>query len=202
MIGGGTGRSLQTLESQGLGEGWSDAMADWTEQKSETTDFIMGVYETGNDKGNRTYPYSTDSETNPLKYSDVKKLGDVHKIGEVWANILHNVYAALVKEHGFSSTARTNPDGSEGNIVFLHHFFDSLALLNASPTFVSARDAWIQADVNRYCGANKCLLWKVFASRGLGVYAENYDDDMNAPDECKSDDDADGSDEEGSDDET
>jgi extracellular elastinolytic metalloproteinase len=28
MTGGGTGRCLQIIESQGLGEGWSDAMAE------------------------------------------------------------------------------------------------------------------------------------------------------------------------------
>jgi len=47
--------------------------------------------------------------------------------GEIWANMLHNVYAALVKEHGFSSTARTNPDGAEGNIVFLRLVMDGLS---------------------------------------------------------------------------
>lgn len=30
-------------------------------------------------------------------------------IGEVWANLLHNVYAALVGVHGFSDTAHTDP---------------------------------------------------------------------------------------------
>jgi len=39
-------------------------------------------------------------------------------------------------------------------------------------TVATARDAWIQADKNRYNGANACLLWKVFASRGLGTNAK------------------------------
>ena len=30
-------------------------------------------------------------------------------IGKVWANMLHNVYAALVAANGFSSDAHTNP---------------------------------------------------------------------------------------------
>ena len=29
-------------------------------------------------------------------------------IGEVWANMLHNVYAQLVAAHGFSATAKTD----------------------------------------------------------------------------------------------
>ncbi|KAG5729972.1 hypothetical protein E4T56_gene17208, partial [Termitomyces sp. T112] len=32
-------------------------------------------------------------------------------------------------------------------------------------TVLNVRDAWLQADVNRYAGANKCLLWVAFASR-------------------------------------
>ena len=30
-------------------------------------------------------------------------------IGEVWANMLHNVYAQLVAARGFSATAKTDP---------------------------------------------------------------------------------------------
>lgn len=55
-------------------------------------------------------------------------------IGEVWANMLHQVYAALVAEHGFSATARTDPTGTEGNVVYLHLFIDALALQPCNPT--------------------------------------------------------------------
>ena len=55
-------------------------------------------------------------------------------IGEIWANMLHNVYAALVGQYGFSPSAFTNPDGREGNIVYAHLFFDSLALQPCNPT--------------------------------------------------------------------
>lgn len=119
--------------------------------------------------------------------------------------MLHNVYAALVTQYGFSSTAKTNPDGIQGNIVYLHLFLDALSLQPCnltcqciSPTtstdgyscpidsslVVSARDAWIQADANRYGGVKKCLLWKAFASRGLGVKAAGYVDDSSVPAGC------------------
>lgn len=49
---------------------------------------------------------------------------------------------------------------------------------------VNARDAWIQADANRYGGANKCILWRAFASRGLGVNAKNFVDDSSVPAGC------------------
>jgi extracellular elastinolytic metalloproteinase len=45
MTGGGTGSCLQTTEAGGMGEGWSDTMAFWTEQTSATVaDYVMGQY--------------------------------------------------------------------------------------------------------------------------------------------------------------
>ena len=55
---------------------------------------------------------------------------------------------------------------------------------NIVMTVINARDAWIQADVNRFGGANKCILWKAFASRGLGVNAASHNDDTTVPAGC------------------
>ncbi|KAI9434882.1 Fungalysin metallopeptidase-domain-containing protein [Lactarius indigo] len=184
MTGGGTGRCLQTTEAGGMGEGWSDALADWFFQGATTVDFVLGQYVSNNPAGIRSHPYSTSAVTNPLRYSSLKTLTEVHDIGEVWANMLHNVYASLVSAHGWSATARTNPGGTEGNIVFLHLFLDALLLQSCNPTFVTARNAWIQADANRYAGANTCVLWNAFASRGLGVNAANHNDDSTVPAGC------------------
>ncbi|KAJ7110217.1 Fungalysin metallopeptidase-domain-containing protein [Mycena crocata] len=181
MTGGGTGRCLQTTEAGGMGEGWSDTMAEcvflpafgavtkiepdvcslapcsWTEKTSSAVpDYVLGQY----------------------------VINDPADIGEVWANILHNVYAALITAHGFSTTAKTNPGGTEGNIVFLHLFIDALALQPCNPTFLTARTAWIQADINRYGGANMCVLWRAFASRGLGTDAANHADGTAVPASC------------------
>ncbi|PPQ72749.1 hypothetical protein CVT26_003029 [Gymnopilus dilepis] len=187
MTGGGTGRCLQTTEAGGMGEGWSDAMANWNEKTSAAVpDYVLGQYVINNPAGIRTHPYSTNATTNPLRYSDLQTRTEVHAIGEIWANMLHNVYANLVGAHGWSPTARANPTGSEGNIVFLHLFLDALALQPCNPTFLSARDAWLQADVNRFGGANACLIWKAFASRGLGVNAANHVDDTTLPPACVS----------------
>ena len=168
-----------------MGEGWSDAFAEWTEWDSEEiTDFTMGGWVTGSSAGIRTHPYSTSASTNPLRYSSIRTLNEVHNIGEVWANMLHNVYAALVGEYGWEASFKTSADSEAGNVVFMHLFIDALALQPCNPTFVSARDAWIQADANRYAGANKCLLWNAFASRGLGVKAANFNDDSSVPSGC------------------
>ena len=93
-----------------MGEGWSDAFAEWTEQKtSSVPDFTLGSYVIRDSAGIRTHPYSTSASTNPLRYSSIRTLNEVHDIGEVWANVLHNVYAALVSAHGFSASAKTDP---------------------------------------------------------------------------------------------
>jgi extracellular elastinolytic metalloproteinase len=56
------------------------------------------------------------------------------ELGSVWAEVLHIVYAALVKKYGWDKTARTNPASVAGNAVFLHLFMDSLPLLPCNPT--------------------------------------------------------------------
>ena len=185
LTGGGTAACLQTQESGGMGEGWSDAIADWLSQTSETVkDFTLGHWVINDDAGIRSHPYSTSAETNPLRYSSIGGLNEVHDIGEVWANVLHVVYGALVEEYGFAEDARTNPDSEAGNSVWLHLFVDALAIQPCNPTLPTGRDAWIQADANRYGGANKCLLWKAFASRGLGQNAANFRDDETIPSDC------------------
>jgi extracellular elastinolytic metalloproteinase len=170
LTGGGTATCLQTTEAGGMGEGWSDAMADWLEQKTSTVvDFTLGSYVYT--KGIRTKPYSTSSTTNSLTYASVGSLNEVHNIGEVWANTLHNVLAGLVAANGYSSDYLTNPNGTGGNTIFMKLFIASMKLQPCNPTMVSARAAWIQADANLFGGANACTLWRAFASKGLGTGA-------------------------------
>ncbi|CEL56792.1 hypothetical protein RSOLAG1IB_08094 [Rhizoctonia solani AG-1 IB] len=149
MTGGGTARCLSTDESRSLGEGWSDALTDWSF---------------------RDYPYSTSLTTNPLTYGSLQTRTEVHAAGEVWANIWHEIYAAFVAKSGFS-TDKKNDSSTAGNVVALHLLIDALAIQPCNPTFISARDAIIQADANRYGSAKKCTLWNAFAKRGLGLGA-------------------------------
>jgi extracellular elastinolytic metalloproteinase len=58
--------------------------------------------------------------------------------------------------------------------------FGGFALQTCNPTFITARDAILLADEHYYGGENKCLIWKAFAKRGLGVdttihFIDNYD---------------------------
>ena len=95
MTGGGTGRCLQTTESGGMGEGWSDTMADWLENDSTIDDFVLGKqaplpslirslmviagqYVTNDPAGIRSHPYSRSMTTNPLTYASLQTLSEVH----------------------------------------------------------------------------------------------------------------------------
>ena len=122
-----------------------------SQTSSLTTDFVLGEYVTDSPGGLRTYPYSVNPTTNPLTYQSLRTLNEIHgwpivsrhtgyadvlteAIGEVWANMLHTVYAVLVEEHGFSTRKLTDVDGSEGNIVFMHLFIDALSLQPCNPS--------------------------------------------------------------------
>ncbi|KAJ7214753.1 Fungalysin metallopeptidase-domain-containing protein [Mycena rebaudengoi] len=187
LTGSGTAECLQSLEADGIGE-------RWTEQKSaKVVDFTTGAYLVNNPAGIRSFPYSTSkcvfasavSEVNPVTYTVVRILDVVQAIGEVWANILHNVYAALVNAHGWSARAFTHPR----TVMAMSSTCTSLSTRSrcspANPLCtLTARDAIIQADHNRYGGANKCLLWTAFVSRGVGVKAKTHKDDASVPAHC------------------
>ncbi|KAG8967234.1 hypothetical protein FRB90_010900, partial [Tulasnella sp. 427] len=99
MTGGGTGRCLSTTEAGGMGEEWSDTVAFWTEQNStEVKDFALGAWVFNNPKGIRSVLYSTDISVDPYTYATVKTKKEVHAIGEIWATMLIEVYAALVQK--------------------------------------------------------------------------------------------------------
>ena len=113
----------------------SPLLTSWMAQTSaNTTDFIVGQYVSNRAQGLRSFPYSTSPTTNPLRYSSLQQLTEVHDIGEVWANMLHQVYAALVAARGFSNNKLTDANGKEGNIVFMRVMIDALAIQPCNPT--------------------------------------------------------------------
>lgn len=172
LTGGGTGACLQSRTALGLSEGWGDAFAEWLEQTEAVSDFTLGSYVENNQEGIRSHPYSRDRTVNPLTYTDGPPSAEEHYIGEVWANMLHVLLAELVDNHGWSDTYLTDSTGTQGNVVFMHLLVDGLSIQPCEPTFITARDAIIQSDQNRYNGDHFCMIWRVFASRGLGFGAD------------------------------
>ncbi|KAI8892769.1 Fungalysin metallopeptidase-domain-containing protein [Globomyces pollinis-pini] len=169
------GNCLQTTESGGMGEGWSDTVAMYLERKAtdtRATDVTMGSYAVNKPAGIRSYPYSTSLTTNPLIFDSLNTLDEVHDIGEVWATLLNEVYWNLVDQYGFSSNWK-DANQTKGNIIALRIVIGGMKLQPCNPSFIQARDAIIKADENIYQGANKCAIWKAFAKRGLGTDADD-----------------------------
>jgi extracellular elastinolytic metalloproteinase len=169
---------LGSTEAGGMGEGWSDFYATAIRLKqgnTRNTDYPMGAWVNNNPKGIRTYPYSTSMTTNPLTYTSNNGNSAVHFIGTVWASILYEVMWNLIDEHGLSVADFPKFDAkgvpTDGKFLAMQLVTDGLALQPCTPTFVSARDAIIDADRALTGGANKCLLWKGFSKRGLGPNA-------------------------------
>lgn len=185
---GGPQRSGCLGNEEQMGEGWSDFFGLVTTTKPGDNGAMkrgMGIYAQrhpidGN--GFRPYPYSTDMNINPVTYKDISQFSIPHGLGSVWCSMLWDLYWALVDEYGFDPDIRT---GSGGNNIAIQLVMDGMKLQPCSPGLVDGRDAILAADQILYGGANQCLIWEVFARRGLGFYASQGDSD-NAADGIES----------------
>lgn len=157
-----------------MGEGWSDYFGLMLTMKSgDKKDDVRGIgnYALGQGIGGlglRAKPYSTDFTKNNFTYNSIKTQAVPHGVGSVWATMLWDLTWAFIDEYGF------DPDiyeGTGGNNMALQLVIDGLKLQPCSPGFVNGRDAIIEADLIANGGANKCLIWNVFAKRGLGLSA-------------------------------
>ncbi|KAI9592561.1 Fungalysin metallopeptidase-domain-containing protein [Syncephalis fuscata] len=124
----------------------------------------------------RTYPYALDIKVNPLTYARLLEPGwdEFHKIGEVWAVILYELYWNLVTKLGFNED-RYSADITKGNTLALKLIMDALKLQVCRPNFINARDSIIQAEQLLTGGKHRCELWRAFAKRGLGEDAKAAD---------------------------
>ncbi|KAJ3096078.1 Fungalysin/Thermolysin Extracellular metalloproteinase 5 [Phlyctochytrium planicorne] len=162
----------------GMGEGWSDFFAVAFQMKgtdTRTSDKAVGVFVTGAANGVRGFPYSTNLDNNPRKYSDLQTidLTDVHTVGEVWGAMLYEVYWNFVDKSGFTQVDSliANVDSQKGNVNIIKNVVDGFKIQPCNPTFIQARDAIFKADEANFGGANKCEISKGFAKRGLGFSA-------------------------------
>ncbi|KAJ2720965.1 hypothetical protein GGI07_004278 [Coemansia sp. Benny D115] len=180
---------LYELESGGMGEGWSDAMANIMRVRTgmtRTTDMLLGEYVYG---GNiRTYPYSTSMSTNPLTFKalDDPVNQEVHSVGELWAEVLYEMMWNLIDAHGIGNLYEH--DLGKGNCLTLQLLLNAMKLQPCNPTFLQARDAIVQAEKNLTGGQNACALWKAFAKRGMGSQArvdkDVHHEDYTLPSGC------------------
>ena len=175
--------------SQGgaMGESWSDQFA--MEQLSENgfnpagdTPYVIGAYVTGDTQsGIRNY----DMSLSPLNYSDIgyDLTGvQVHADGEIWSATGFALRQAFINRYGSGTAAlerscaegNTSVETCSGNRRWIQLQFDSLLLqATGRPSMVDMRDNLLAADAIRFGGANRDLIWDVFASRGLGEGASS-----------------------------
>ncbi|MCK6692216.1 MAG: M36 family metallopeptidase, partial [Thermoanaerobaculia bacterium] len=170
------GPSLVCLDNQEqMDEGWSDFFGLVTTVKPGDTGANprgLGGYltdEQGTNGGIRRFPYSTDMNLNPLTYGYISNSKTLHDMGEVWASTLWDMYWALSDKYGWSA----NPyDETSGNNKAVRLVFDGLKNLPCNPGFLDGRNAILAADEALNNGENACLIWSVFARRGMGYSAD------------------------------
>lgn len=164
-----------------MGEGWSDWFGLMLTMKStdtETDGREIGTYvvnEPTTGPGIRNSPYSTDFTINSYTYGATNNTNDLsmpHGIGFVWCTMLWDLNWALIDQYGFDDDIYT---GTGGNNKAMHLVIEALKLQPCGPGFVDGRDAILAADQILYDGANECLIWNVFANRGLGFGADQGD---------------------------
>jgi len=147
---------------------------------------VLGAPNQGFYYGYRRTPYSTDMSKDPLTFKHVADgvplptvtpplvpngagNAEVHNAGEVWATVLWECYAALLRDTQ-GATPRLTFD--EASLRMRQYLVASLKLLPQFPTFLEARDALLAAArAGDPTLADFHAFWAAFAKRGFGVGA-------------------------------
>lgn len=157
-----------------MGEGWSDYFSlistlknnDLAERARGIGTYVDGG--NANSRGIRRFPYSTDMTVCPLTYDDIISGSVPHGVGEVWAATLWDLNWAFIELYGIDDTWT---DTNSGNFRAARLVIDGLKLQDCRPGYVDGRDAILSADLINNDGDHQCLIWEVFARRGIGFYA-------------------------------
>ena len=175
-----------TLSKEQMGEGWSDIFALMLTNRPGDNASVprgIGTYATSaaiTGGGIRPAQYSPDFAINPFKYANTNGMEytnasnqvvtDVHSIGFVWSTMLWDLHWKYVEKYGYSSDVSANK--TNGSTRVLQVVMDGLKLQGCQPGFIEGRNAILAAELaSETAGADKCMIWNVFAKRGLGVNA-------------------------------
>ncbi|MBC8106998.1 MAG: M36 family metallopeptidase, partial [Anaerolineae bacterium] len=173
--------ALSTVQSAGMGEGWSDWWSLMLLQNDGSATALNGAHPTANysigedpnGPSIRRYPYSFDKTINPTTFGLYNSSTGVHHTGELWATALWDLAVTLERKWGFNPNLKSGyvTSNGNGNILAMKLVMDALKIQPANPSFLQARDAILQADVTLTGGANQRDIWQSFARRGLGTSA-------------------------------
>jgi uncharacterized repeat protein (TIGR01451 family) len=162
-----------------MGEGWSDFMSlIMTQKAGDNRNLVKGIgnYATNSPSdgnGIRRRPYATNMAVNEFTYKNINT--SVHDLGEVWAVMLWDLYWALSDKYGYDPTFTSK---TAGNNIAIQLVMDGMKLQPCRPGFVDGRNAILKADSINNAAANSCLIWEVFARRGLGYNASQGSSDF------------------------
>jgi hypothetical protein len=206
LTGTGSGCLNSTSDKEQMGEGWSDFFAIMLTNKAGDNASVArgtGTYAIGQPitgSGIRPAKYSPDFTINDYMYGDTNGMEytnssgqivpDVHSIGFVWATMLWDLHWQYVAKYGYSSDVMANTTNGSSRVLQL--VTDALKLQVCNPTFIDGRNAILQAELATTAGADRCMIWRTFAKRGLGVNASagsktNINDqvqDLTVPADC------------------
>ncbi len=174
---GGPSTTSCLFNNEQMGEGWSDWFGLMVTMKDTDTaaeargvgTFVSSQPTTGG--GIRDRRYSPDFAINEFTYgiTNNTNLSQPHGIGSIWATMLWDLTWAYIDKYGFDSDLY---NGTGGNNRVMKLVIDGLKLQPCSPGFVDGRDAILAADMATTGGADQCMIWEVFAARGLGFSAQ------------------------------
>ena len=166
-----------------MGEGWSDWFGlmitieegDSAIDPRGTANFASGIPLGEAGLSSRKAPYTTDFSINDYTYgdsNDESNITEPHGVGFVFATMLWDLTWAYIDKYGFDSDLF---NGTGGNNKVMQLVLDGLKLQPCSPGFIDGRDAILAADLASTGGQDQCLIWEVFANRGLGYNASQGD---------------------------
>lgn len=137
-----------------MGEGWGDFIAC-----NFFNDPVYGEYQSQNfTSGLRGAAY----DNQPRTYSNADMTHGAHSDGEIWGAALWDLREALRAAYG----------ADVGRQMVAQLVVDGMKLTPCHPSFIDGRNAILMADQLTNGGTNKCLIWEVFADRGMGIDAE------------------------------
>jgi len=175
---------LKSASKEQMGEGWSDffaLMLTNSPTDNATVPRSVGTYASGQSTsgaGLRPVKYSPDFSVNNYTYGrtngmeieeDSEIVPDVHRIGFVWATMLWDLHWQYAAKYGYSSDVTANTTNGSSRVLQL--VTDALKLQACNPTFIDGRNAILSAEMLTTKGENRCMIWKTFAKRGLGLNA-------------------------------
>ncbi|MGH3814954.1 MAG: M36 family metallopeptidase [Pseudonocardiaceae bacterium] len=150
--------ALDSIQSGGMGEGWSDYMACMLSNST-----VIGDWVVNNPTGIRAFPYDSAFPDGFGKLG-TGRYGEVHNIGEIWCATLMEISRQI--DRGLA----------------LQLVVDALKLTPPNPSFLAARDAiFLALDHTLTAGTitaevhaqTKKTMWTVFAHFGMGPAARS-----------------------------